>query len=174
VPLGGVLALMTLFAVASEQSKDQNTPPMPVRDSHDQRVRAYRGRACKANFPDGGSPVAKRPNRALHRRGSLRLTALPARRSASRSATLCWKKIRPIGRIVECFLQVRGLLKSDLAETVADFDSLRVACPVLPLRVPSAIRRMCKASRICELSLNHHEHDSQSCLDYRMLVRTGT
>jgi hypothetical protein len=49
-----------------------------------------------------------------------------------------WKKIRPIGQIVECFLQVRSLLKNDLAETVADSDSLCVAWPVLPLRVPRA------------------------------------
>jgi hypothetical protein len=45
-----------------------------------------------------------------------------------------WKKIRPIGQIVERFLQVRGLPKNDLTETVADSDSLRVAWPVLSLR----------------------------------------
>jgi hypothetical protein len=45
-----------------------------------------------------------------------------------------WKKIRPIGQIVESFLQVRSLLTDDLSETVADSDSLRVAWPVLSLR----------------------------------------
>jgi hypothetical protein len=43
-----------------------------------------------------------------------------------------------MGQIVECFLQVQDLLKIDPTETVADSDSLRVACPVLSLRVPSA------------------------------------
>jgi hypothetical protein len=37
------------------------------------------------------------------------------------------KKIRPIGQIVEWFLQVQRSIKINLTETVADSASLRVA-----------------------------------------------
>jgi len=38
-----------------------------------------------------------------------------------------WKKIRPVGQIVERFLQIQGSKKIDLTETVADSASLPVA-----------------------------------------------
>ena len=56
----------------------------------------------------------------------------------AREGGVDWKKILPIGQIVERFLQVPSLLKNDLTETVADSDSLSVAWPVLSLRVPRA------------------------------------
>jgi len=38
-----------------------------------------------------------------------------------------WKKIRPVGQIVEWVLQVQRFMKIDLTETVADSASLHVA-----------------------------------------------
>jgi hypothetical protein len=127
-----------LFAVASQRTGNRNTHGCPSRDSHDQRFGAYRDRACKANFLDGQIPSPGTPTERFAVEDPYGSLSCPRGRAGAREWKVDWEKIRPIGQIVECFLQVRSLLKNDLTETVVDSDSLCVAWPVLPLRGPRA------------------------------------